>query len=320
MKNTPWLIVGAGAIGLFWACKLQALGHKVHLVYRSENPGKKITLDSLPDTTEQNESIRSEHKIKSFTDQKLLEQDSIESYNKVMLCTKSFDLKSAFLQIASKVSEDANIACLCNGIGAQDELQNTLSENQTLWAGVTSEGVLKLDSNHVKHTGLGDTYFGQWTPTDPARIFPLSHLTVANIHQKIIEKLAVNATINPMTALFSMHNGDILNEEYKPLLEAITNELAGVFSHSKFGYVEQSQHLTSDNLKNRVNTIAQLTRLNRSSMYEDIRQDRPTENEFISGFLIKNSPIELPIQKLLYNGIAFPELREESKKKLLSLT
>ncbi len=320
MNNTPWLVIGAGAIGLFWACKLQTLGYKVHLVYRSENPGKKITLESFTDESGNQQSTTSKHKIKSFTAQELTERESTEKYDKVMICTKSFDLKDAYLQVASQITEDADIACLCNGIGAQAELQYTLLETQTLWAGTTSEGILKVDINHIKHTGLGDTYFGQWIETTPAKAFPLDNLTVTNIHQRVIEKLAVNAVINPITALFNIHNGDILNEEYKSLLAASFIELASVFLHPKFSYIEQSKHLTADNIKNRINTIAQLTRLNRSSMYEDLKLQRQTENDFISGFLLKNSPIDLPIQQLLHDGIAFPEHREENKKKLLSIT
>ncbi|ETI62055.1 ketopantoate reductase family protein [Marinomonas profundimaris] len=315
MKNTPWLVIGAGAIGLFWACKLEELGYKVHLVYRSENPGKKITLESLTNENGDQQITVSKHKIKSVAASELT-----DTYDKVLLCTKSFDLKNAFLQVAQHITDDANIACLCNGIGAQEELQNALSENQTLWAGTTSEGVLKIEPNHIKHTGLGDTYFGEWQPSIPAKAFPIDGLTVTNIHQRMIEKLAVNAVINPITAIFSIHNGDILNDEFKPLVNATLSELASVFSHPKFSYADQSQHLTPENLKNRVNTIAQLTRLNRSSMHEDIRLQRQTENSFISGFLLNNSPIDLPIQQLLYNGVAFPEQREETQKKLLSIT
>ncbi|ETX11597.1 2-dehydropantoate 2-reductase [Marinomonas ushuaiensis DSM 15871] len=315
MNNTPWLVIGAGAIGLFWACKLQTLGHSVHLVYRSESPGKKITLDSLIDENGQQQSTSTKHKVKSFMASELTEQ-----YDKVLLCTKSFDLKDAFLQVSEHVTDDATIACLCNGVGAQEELQSVLLDTQALWAAITSEGVLKIDKNHIKHTGLGDTYFGRWLQTDSNREFPIDHLTVTNIHQRVIEKLAVNAVINPITAIFNIHNGDILDENFKPLIEATLAELESVFTHPKFSYIEQSKHLTRANLKNRVNTIAQLTRLNRSSMYEDIKLQRQTENEFISGFLLKNSPIELPIQRLLYEGVAFSDQREETKKKLLSIT
>jgi 2-dehydropantoate 2-reductase len=315
MKNTPWLVIGAGAIGLFWACKLEKLGNKVHLVYRSESPGKKITLESLTNEDGQQKITETKHKIKSFAADELIEQ-----YDKVLLCTKSFDLKDAFLNVATHITDDANIACLCNGIGAQEELQNVLSDNQTLWAGITSEGILKIEVNHIKHTGLGDTYFGEWRPSTPAKTFPIDNLTVTNIRQRMIEKLAVNAVINPITAIFNIQNGDILNDEFKPLVSATLSELANIFSHPKFSYAEQSQHLTSENLKNRVNTIAQLTRLNRSSMHEDIRLQRQTENSFISGFLLNNSPIDLPIQQLLFNGVAFPGQREETQKKLLSIT
>lgn len=314
MKNTPWLVIGAGAIGLFWACKLEKLGNKVHLVYRSESPGKKITLESLTDEDGQQQVSISKHKIKSFKPEELTEQ-----YDKILICTKSFDLKNAFAQVAAHVSDDADIACLCNGIGAQEELQSILLDTQTLWAGTTSEGVLKIEANHIKHTGLGDSYFGEWRQTTPAKTFPIESMTVANIHQRMIEKLAVNAVINPITAIFNIHNGDILNDEFKPLIDATLSELSNVFTHPKFSYSQQSQHLTQENLKNRVHTIAQLTRLNRSSMHEDIRLQRQTENSFISGFLLNNSPIELPVQRLLFDGVACAEQREEVKKKLLSL-
>lgn len=314
MKNTPWLVIGAGAIGLFWACKLEKLGNKVHLVYRSESPGKKITLESLADEDGQQQVSVTKHKIKSFKAEDLTEQ-----YDKVLICTKSFDLKDAYSQVAAHVSDNADIACLCNGIGAQEALQKTLMETQTLWAGTTSEGVLKIEANHIKHTGLGDTYFGEWRQSTPAKRFPIESLTVANIHQRMIEKLAVNAVINPITAIFNIHNGDILNDEYKSLIDATLSELSSIFTHPKFSYSQESQHLTQENLKNRVHTIAQLTRLNRSSMHEDIRLQRQTENSFISGFLLDHSPIELPVQRLLFEGVAHAEQREEVKKKLLSL-
>ncbi|MBJ7539032.1 ketopantoate reductase family protein [Marinomonas transparens] len=315
MKKPQWLIVGAGAIGLFWACKLQKLGYSVHLVYRSTSPKKKITLEALANEDGQQKITSSEHKIKSF-----LAQDLSKQYDKVLLCTKAYDLVDAFKQVSDHVTEDATIACLCNGMGAQAALQKALMPKQILWAGTTSEGVLKINENHIKHTGLGDTYFGQWLKDTETKDFPLDSFVVPNIHQRLIEKLAVNAAINPLTALFSIHNGDLLEEQFHPLLNATLTELASVFTNPKFIYAEQSKHLTLDNLTNRVNTVAQLTRLNRSSMYEDFRLQRPTENEFISGFLVENSPVELPIQSLLYNGIDFPLLSEEIKKKLLSMT
>lgn len=315
MKRTRWLVVGSGAIGLFWACKLKRLDHKVHLVYRSTNPGNKITLDAHVDDYGEQQAETQFYKIKPFTAAELVKQ-----YDRVLLCTKSFDVVSAYQQIAEHLTDDANVICLCNGMGAQAELANLLLPTQTLWAGVTSEGVLKVDINHIKHTGLGDTFVGQWNRDAEMKTCPLEGFGVINIHQRILEKLAVNAVINPITAIFNLHNGDILDETYQSLLQATLAELESIFTHPKFPYAEQSQHLTYDNLKNRVETVAKLTRLNRSSMFEDLRLQRQTENDFISGFLIQNSPISLQVQPLLHEGVAHPERRTEVQKKLLSFT
>ena len=315
MKKTAWLVVGAGAIGLFWACKLEKLGYPVHLVYRTDKPGKKITLDSF-DEDDPQQPVVSTHKIKSFKVDELSKQ-----YEQVLFCTKAYDLNTAFQSVQHCLTEHATIACLCNGMGAQQLVQKQLKSSQTLWAGVTSEGALKLDVNRVKHTGFGDTYFGLWDSTLEEANFPIESLQITNIHQKLIEKLAINAVINPITAVFGLYNGEVLDDDYANLFHQALAELDQLFSHPKFLYSDQSQHLTLDTLTHRVSNVAKLTRLNRSSMHEDIRLHRPTENQFISGFLIDNSPIEMPIQTLLYQAVKCEEHEplEKLKKKLLSV-
>lgn len=314
MKTTTWLVVGAGAIGLLWTCKLKKLGYKVHLVYRNEDPSDVITLDeSLAGLEEA--PILSSVKIKQFQASELNKE-----YDKVLFCTKAYDLVNAYQTVKTHLTENADIACLCNGLGAQEQLQAVIKNTQTLWAGTTSEGALKISTNKVKHTGLGDTYFGPWLESNAEKNFPIEGFGVANIHQRLIEKLAINAVINPITAIYGIQNGDILNDHFSPLFKNATSELATFFTQSDFALREYSKHLNSDNLINRISTVAQLTRLNRSSMHEDIRLKKQTENDFISGYLVEKSNNALPIQASLYNAVSHPEQREEIKKKLLSHT
>jgi len=313
MKTTPWLVVGAGAIGMLVTCKLKHLDQTVHLVYRSEKTGNAITLDDQADPEYPNGKLV-DYKIKSFSPDNLTKQ-----YDKVIFCTKAFDLVSAYQQVQEHLTDDADICCLCNGMGAQQELAAQIKSTQTLWAGTTSEGALKLSSNKVKHTGKGDTFFGLWNQQADKQSFHLEELGVANIHQRLLEKLAINAVINPITALFAIQNGDVLNDEYSPLLKATIKELSDFFTNPKFEYYQHSQHLTQTNMTNRITTVAKLTHLNRSSMHEDIRLNRPTENEYISGYLAATSNHSLPIQEMLYQAINNPEQREETKKKLLSI-
>ncbi|WP_133011374.1 ketopantoate reductase family protein [Marinomonas flavescens] len=312
MKTTTWLVVGAGAIGLLWTCKLKKLGFNVHLVYRNEDPSNLITLDDSLAGEEDTPTL-SDYKIKRFKASKLN-----QSYDKVLFCTKAYDLQDAYHAVEPHLSETADIACLCNGLGAQEKLQQAIKPTQTLWAGTTSEGALKIAPNKVKHTGLGDTYFGQWLASKENKHFPIPSFEVVNIHQRLIEKLAVNAIINPITAIYGIQNGDILSNDYENLFKTATAELADFFTQSNFSLLEHSKHLTTDNLINRISTVAQLTRLNRSSMHEDLRLKRQTENEFISGYLIEQSNNSLPIQAALHQAVAQPEQREEIKKKLLN--
>lgn len=312
MKTTPWLIVGAGAIGMLWACKLKKLGHTVHLIYRSNDPGDTLTLDESI-ASEDAQADRLEYKIKTYKANKLKKH-----YDKVLFCTKAYDLVSAYQSVAKHLTEDATVACLCNGLGAQEELQTALTDQQVLWVGTTSEGALRLSENKVKHTGLGDTYFGPWLESHLDKTFPLESYSVANIHQRLIEKLAINAVINPITAIYGIQNGEILSEPFLPLFESTTAELAQYFTNSDFSLIEHSRHLDYDNLLNRIRTVAQLTHLNRSSMHEDLRLKRQTENDFISGYLVKQSRNSLPIQSALHQAVANQNEREEIKKKLLS--
>lgn len=313
MKTTTWLVVGAGAIGMLVTCKLKRLEQSVHLVYRSEKTGNRIILDDQANL-DHSDDATVEFKIKSFSPETLNKQ-----YDNVIFCTKAFDLVSAYKQVKPHLSIDANICCLCNGMGAQQELAEQLEPTQTLWAGTTSEGALKLSHNKVKHTGKGDTFFGLWDKKADPEDFLLSDLGVANIHQRLLEKLAINAIINPITALFSLQNGDILNDEYSPLIKATIKELSDFFTDPKFEYYKHSQHLTQTNLTNRVTTVAKLTSLNRSSMHEDVRLKRQTENDYISGYLTHTSNYSLPIQDMLYQAINNPDQREEMKKKLLNI-
>lgn len=314
MKSTPWLVVGAGAIGLLWSCRLNQLGYQVHLVYRKDAPDMPLLLDSPSEDNASPTELRSEHVIPSFKAEELP-----LVYDKVLLCTKSYDVINAYSKIKQHLSNQAIVACLCNGMGIQEALYNTLTAEQCLWAGTTTEGAFKITTNHVKQTGLGNTYFGPWSQKKTEIPFPLSHLTVVDIQKRLIEKLAINAIINPITALFSIQNGDLLSKEFSILLKAALLELSELFTHPEFGLFQYSQHLTLNNLATRVATVAKLTQLNRSSMHEDVRFNRPTENEFISGFLLKNSPIPLTIQALLYEAIENSNSREGIKKRLLEI-
>lgn len=315
MTKDEWLVVGNGAIGLLWASKLIELGEPVTLVHRSEQPPiSPVTVEYI---SENDELLQSKYPI-TFAQRSELEG----KYTKVLLCTKAFDLVSAYLDIREHTKKRGLIATLCNGMGAQQDLIPHLKKHQNLWAGVTSEGALKIDSATVKKTGRGDTYFGLLVEDEKNLFgseFPYPNVQSENIEQRLLEKVSVNAIINPLTALFSIRNGQVLEPPILDIFDAAVAELASVLSDSQFKYKAYTQNTTFDSLHMRISTVARLTAMNCSSMYEDMRNARKTENEYISGFFHRESSIPTPLQDFFYRAINDRTHIEEHKKKLLSM-
>ncbi|MBM6550108.1 ketopantoate reductase family protein [Marinomonas ostreistagni] len=315
MTKDAWLVVGNGAIGLLWASKLKAQGDEVTVVCRQHPPSAPLQVDFL----DEDDQPQSEHYPVEF-----VTRDQLEGkYTKVLLCTKAFDLVAAYLDIRQHTKKRGLIATLCNGVGAQQDLIPHLKKHQNLWAGVTSEGALKLDDHRVKKTGRGDSFFGLLHQSSKNAIgpeFPYPNVQSENIERRLVEKLAINAVINPITAIFSIRNGQLLEEPVRPIFDAAIEEIAEVLNHEQFPYPADQLRINTQTLHQRISTVARFTALNCSSMYEDIRNLRRTENEYISGFFHRHTPRDTtPIQDFFYNALNDRAHLEEHKKKLLTM-
>ncbi|MFD1383698.1 ketopantoate reductase family protein [Rhodanobacter aciditrophus] len=315
MTKDEWLVVGNGAVGLLWASKLSALGNPVTIVHRSASqPESPIIVDFTNDAGEPQQST---HNV-TFATRSELEG----KYTKVLLCTKAFDLVPAYLDIREHTKKRGLIATLCNGMGAQQDLIPHLKKHQNLWAGTTSEGALKTASNGVRQTGNGDTFFGLLVEDEKnlfGNQFPYPGVQSENVEQRLLEKVAVNAIINPLTALFSIRNGQVLEPPIRPIFDAAIDELSSVMQDEKFKYRAYTLNLTPELLHMRVSTVAKLTAMNCSSMYEDVRNLRKTENEYISGFFHREANTPTPLQDFFYRALNDRPHLEEHKKKLLSM-
>ncbi|CUB03384.1 ketopantoate reductase family protein [Marinomonas fungiae] len=315
MTKDAWLVVGNGAIGLLWASKLRQLEQPVTVLCRSDVPNGMLTVEDLDEEGSQRQT---QYDVEFITKEQLEGK-----YTKVLLCTKAFDLVAAYLDVRKHTKKRGLIATLCNGLGAQHALIPHLKKQQNLWAGITSEGALKLDSDRVKKTGNGDSFFGLLNQSDTnlyGELFPYPDVQCQNIERRLIEKLAVNAVINPLTAIFSIRNGQVLEAPVKPLFDAAIEELANVMKEDSFKFKTIVGDITSEQLSMRIANVARLTAMNCSSMYEDVRHHRRTENEYISGFFHRETPsTATPLQDAFYTALNDQENLEEHKKKLLAM-
>ncbi|MCZ2720350.1 2-dehydropantoate 2-reductase [Marinomonas sp. 15G1-11] len=302
--STTWLIIGAGAIGLLWACKLQLAGHKVILINRHKVGKHTIDLiDGTKITTLE---------IQHSTPYELASNPGNRQFNQVLICTKAFDQLAAYDQIKQQLSNDAFVISLCNGIGVQATIQTSLIKKHVLVVGTTSEGALKHSHSKVEKTGEGTSAFGFFEEKyNQSHTLPLAlqSFLEKNIMAKVLIKAIINAVINPLTAINQVTNGTLL---MKPLNEQALLAIEELFNLLKRpGFIQNNPSIkyltiTQESLTEIVFDVAKKTAKNKSSMLEDVRHQRQTEIDFISGFFIneaKKINVELPIQNTFFEQV-----------------
>jgi 2-dehydropantoate 2-reductase len=195
------VVFGAGSLGSLVG-GLLAPHHDVTLVGRDPHVSA-IQADGL--------RISGELKMTVHPTARLDLPDSAEL---VIVCVKGFDTERA----AAALSECAVKTCLSlqNGVDNEAILSERLST--TVLAGTCTCGAVTSASGEVRCTGLGEVVLGDPAggPSDAAErvgtAFERSRLlttAATDMPRRLWRKLAVNAGINPTTALAGVENSAV---------------------------------------------------------------------------------------------------------------
>lgn len=203
------------------------------------------------------------------------------------------------------LSPNVCIVLLHNGMGTHEQIQETFPNNPIIVA-TTSWGAFKSDEKTLNVTGVGQTQAGWLQPQTGAQSFQNQFSDLlpscswhANIIEVLWKKLAVNAVINPLTAIHKVSNGQLLGCEYDAQIKAISAEIAKLMNQlniktSRDALVENCLRVMSD------------TADNFSSMHQDIKYKRRTENDYINGYIVAQAEqlgIDVPVNKQLWQQI-----------------
>ena len=105
--------------------------------------------------------------------------------------------------------------------------------------------------------------------------------------ERLVEKVAINCCINPLTAIHRVKNGELLSEIHKDQVTTVISEVSSVLDD--LGYPALSIELGQ-----RVHEVMTDTAENRSSMLNDLVAGRRTEANAIVGWLLRQTKRELP--------------------------
>ncbi|WP_276274674.1 ketopantoate reductase family protein [Haladaptatus sp. QDMS2] len=223
-----------------------------------------------------------------------------DSADLVIVTVKAFDTAEAAHALAD-CPADA-VLTLQNGMGNEETLAATLG--CSILAGTCTYGAVQPEPGHVFCTGVGDVVLGLpegGSSTLADRIgeaFSAAGIvtTVAtDMPLRRWEKLAVNAGINPVTALTRIENGDILDGPARETAVAAARETARVAQ-------AQGVNLSEAAAVEAVEAVARATAENTSSMFQDIRIERRTEIDAINGYVVAHAgAVSVPVNATLAN-------------------
>jgi 2-dehydropantoate 2-reductase len=279
--NVETLVIGSGSLGSLLAARLAAGGNSVTLFGRTSPHLERIASKWL--TVEEAEGSRLTVRVRTATYGQTLRRPNL-----AIVAVKTWATDDAIRPLLPALQQVEAVLTLQNGLGNAQRLRKLLPDHITVLTGVTTQAALRTDPGVVRDTGPGETWIGsEYTPDDPATI-ELVNRTAAMLSQsgwpsspvldilpQLWMKLAVNAAINPLTALTRATNGDVAAD---PNLAQLAAYLA-----SEAAAVAASLGIVLDRPVERALEVARATGENRSSMLRDIELGRRTEIEAITG-------------------------------------
>jgi 2-dehydropantoate 2-reductase len=286
-------IMGAGALGCLFGALIQQAGYEVVYVARGK----------------QYEALKKRLRVSGLMEAEFLVKASSKPVDAdvTFVTVKAYDTENAARALAEI---DPGIVCsLQNGVGNEGILMRYLNK---VIGGTTTYGANMLEPGHIVFAGKGVTYIGEMdgSITEEVRVVEkvlknsyIEVEVVEDIRRRIWEKAAINACINPITALARVRNGKIAEvKELWDIAEKIAEECEAVMTTLGF---------ETARLKEVVREVAIKTASNRSSMLQDIEKGKRTEIDFINGaFVAKGEEAGVDV---VYNRIMWEMVKGVEK-------
>ncbi|MDQ3542224.1 MAG: 2-dehydropantoate 2-reductase [Chloroflexota bacterium] len=213
----------------------------------------------------------------------------------VLVLVKAWATAEAAAPLRSYLTRDTIVLTLQNGLGNAASLRSALLHEGVrphVWLGVTTQAAIRSEPGTIIHTGAGITAIGRRSEEVDTRIRDIAStlslsglqtVAVADIHRWVWRKLAVNAAINPLTALAGVPNATISSDpELRSAAATLAAEVVAVANAINVP-------LDLNEVLGAVDEVARATGRNRSSMLVDLEAGIRTEIDAINGAIVAES-------------------------------
>lgn len=281
-------VLGCGALGQLWLSTLYQQGHDVQGWVRIPQPFCAVNV-IFPDGRAFNRNLPTNDP------QHLAESELL------LVTLKAWQVSGALGALLPRLNQNCVILLLHNGMGTVDELP---PHRQPILMGATTHAA-RHEGNAIIHVAAGVTHIGPGNArgNGSSHIADVLHEALPDVawHDNILpslwNKLAVNCVINTLTAVYDCANGEL--RPHGARIEKICAEVAEVMDFE--GYQTHK-----DSLLSYVYQVIESTAANYSSMQQDIRNQRHTEIDYITGYVLRRARkhgLQLPENSKLFEFI-----------------
>ena len=229
----------------------------------------------------------------------------IEVISNLVVPLKSYDVIPFLVNVVEHLDDNAQVILCHNGMGTIEQALKILPNTVNLYFCTSSHGVFKKQRKAC-YAGKGESSWklirkGNDTILSNEQvnaILPNAKL-VDDLNVLLWQKLIINCAINPLTAVHRVKNGELANPQYQPQITTIVQEAVTVANACGID-IEYSA------MFDKVVQVIEQTGANTSSMLQDVLNNKPTEIEFITGYLLqqaKQQGIKAPTNEAIYQEV-----------------
>jgi len=302
-------VMGAGAVGLFFAAKLARAGHPVTVVARPAH------VDAIT-----REGLRVQSSVDGASTVPLTAATAAEALGAcdvVLVCVKTVDTDAVGEMLARVLRPDTLVVSLQNGVDNAWRLRERMP--QPVLPAVVYVSVEMTGPGQLRHNGGGRLIVGAPLVDDAARAAAEARLaafvavwsaadvpcTVSpDVRVDLWTKLTANSAYNAISALTALRYGTLAgNDGVVGVMDQVTDEIAAVAA-------ADGVPVTRDALGEAVRNIARIMPQALSSTAQDLLAGRRTEIDDLNGFVVRRGQalgVATPVNETLRALVKFVE-------------
>lgn len=300
MLNGPVALIGLGVIGV-------PIAHKLSKAYKDQ-----FAIVASGERRKKLESATLEVNGEKFAPRIISDRKELEPLELLIVCVKNYSLGSALKDIKAVVSKETIILPLQNGVYSYDFFSKEFPDNIILQGYLQGPNTEK-NGTIMRYTNSGSMHIGDQVNSVldiAAKVYAYLSMAGVDVHleqdikKMVWKKMMLNVAGNSVTALTNADYGDFKDSvDLQNLCRSVMAEFVKVASAE--GII-----LTKTDIEDVIKYYVSYRGGKRTSMLEDVRKHRKTENEYLSGTicqLAKRHSMEVPIIQTLYSLIKIKE-------------